>query len=146
MANYECTIRTNYFHVTDEEAFKALMCRVYGTERPVNVFTDTDANGATVFGFGTYGAIAGLKNAQCDDDDDVDESAYDEFIDELKKCIAEDDACIIFEAGAEKLRYVIGTAHVITAHEERWINLQNAAIETAKLMLGNPNFATKCDY
>lgn len=146
MANYECTIRTNYFHVNDIGAFKALMARVYGQENSVMLLENTDEHGRPVFGFGCNGGIAGLKNAQCDDDDDVNDSAYDEFIDELKKCIAEDDACIIFEAGAEKLRYVIGTAHVITAHEERWISLQNAAIETAKLMLGNPNFATKCDY
>lgn len=146
MANYECTIRTNYFHVTDEEAFKALMCRVYGTERPVNVFTDTDANGVTVFGFGTKGAIAGLKNAKCDDDDEFDESAYDEFIDELKKLIAKDDACIIFEVGNEKLRYLTGAAHIITHDEERFINIRDIAVKTAALMLQNPHFTTKCEY
>jgi hypothetical protein len=146
MANYECTIRTNYFHVTDEEAFKALMCRVYGTGRPVNVFTNTDANGVTVFGFGTYGAIAGLKNAQCDDDDEFDESAYDEFIDELKKLIAPDDACIIFEVGYENLRYLTGAAYIITNNEERFINIRDVAIKTASLMLQNPNFSTKCEY
>lgn len=25
MANYECTVRTNYFHVKDEEAFRKLV-------------------------------------------------------------------------------------------------------------------------
>lgn len=146
MANYECTIRTNYFHVNDEEAFRNLMLRVYGKESPVNVFTDTDANGATVFGFGTSGGIAGLKNAQCDDDDECDESAYDEFIDALKKLIAKDDACIIFEVGNEKLRYLTGAAHIITNDEERFINITDIAVKTAALMLQNPNFVTKCDY
>ena len=30
MANYCCTIRTNYFHVKDEDAFRQMMSRVYG--------------------------------------------------------------------------------------------------------------------
>lgn len=32
MANYCCTIRTNYFHVKDETKFRSLMEQVYGSE------------------------------------------------------------------------------------------------------------------
>ena len=146
MANYTCKIRTNYFHVKDEEAFRALMARVYGEESTVQLFEDTDENGKPVFGFGCNGGIAGVKNAKCDDDDDVDESAYDEFIDELKKCIAEDDAIIIMEVGHENLRYVQGLVHVITYDEERWLDMHKLAIQTAQDMLQNPDYKTKCEY
>ena len=146
MANYNCTIRTNYFHVKDEEAFRALMSCVYGSESPVEVFESTDQHGCPVFGFGSYGAIAGVKNAMCDEDDDVDESAYDEFIDELKKLIADDDAIIILEAGHEKLRYITGQAHIITKDEERFIDINKLAAYTASLMLQNSDYTTKCEY
>ena len=146
MANYTCKIRTNYFHVKDEEAFRALMARVYGEEAPIRVFEDTDEQGRPVFGFGCNGGIAGVKNAHCDEDDDVDDSAYDEFIDELKKLITEDDAIIIMESGHENLRYVQGLAHVITHDEERWLDIRKLAVQAAKDMLQNPNYTTKCDY
>ena len=146
MANYTCKIRTNYFHVKDEEAFRALMARVYGEEAPIRVFEDTDEQGRPVFGFGCNGGIAGVKNAHCDADDDVDDSAYDEFIDELKKLITEDDAIIIMESGHENLRYVQGLAHVITHDEERWLDIRKLAVQAAKDMLQNPDYTTKCDY
>ena len=146
MANYTCKIRTNYFHVKDEEAFRALMARVYGEEAPIRVFEDTDEQGRPVFGFGCHGGIAGVKNAHCDEDDDVDDSAYDEFIDELKKLITEDDAIIIMESGHENLRYVQGLAHVITHDEERWLDIRKLAVQAAKDMLQNPDYTTKCDY
>lgn len=146
MANYNCTIRTNYFHVKDEDAFKALMARVYGEEDAVQLFEDKDEQGRPVFGFGSYGGIAGVKNAMCDEDDDLDESAYDEFIDELKKLVAEDDAIIILESGNEKLRYITGQAHIITSTEERFLDITKIAAQQAALMLQNPNYTTKCEY
>ena len=146
MANYTCKIRTNYFHVKDEKAFRALMARLYGEEAPIRVFEDTDEQGRPVFGFGCNGGIAGVKNAHCDEDDDVDDSAYDEFIDELKKLITEDDAIIIMESGHENLRYVQGLAHVITHDEERWLDIRKLAVQAAKDMLQNPDYTTKCDY
>lgn len=146
MANYNCTIRTNYFHVKDEEAFRALMSRVYGSENPVEVFEDTDKHGCPVFGFGSYGGIAGVKNAMCDENEDLDESAYDEFIDELKKLIADDDAIIILEAGHEKMRYITGQAHIITSKEEQFLDITTIATQQAALMLQNPNYMTKCEY
>lgn len=146
MANYTCKIRTNYFHVKDEEAFRALMARVYGEESTVQLFEDTDENGKPVFGFGCNGGIAGVKNAMCDEDDDVDETAYDEFIDELKKLVAEDDAIIILESGHENLRYITGQAHIITSTEERFLDITKIAAQQAALMLQNPNYSTKCEY
>lgn len=146
MANYNCTIRTNYFRVKDEDAFRVLMARVYGEEGGVMLFEQKDKSGNPLFGFGSYGGIAGVKNAMCDEDDDVDETAYDEFIDELKKLVAEDDAIIILESGHENLRYITGQAHIITSTEERFLDITKIAAQQAALMLQNPNYSTKCEY
>ena len=132
MANYSCTIRTNYFRVKDEDSFRELMSRVYGSEDSVDIFERRDNNGTLYFGFGCYGGIGGLRNAASDEDDDADESAYDEFLDKLQKCVAEDDAIIIFEAGSEKLRYVTGEATIITSTDYKFFNIIQAAKKEAE--------------
>lgn len=148
MANYECCVRSNYFHIEDgkTDEFLALMSRVYGKEDKVYLWEEKDAFGKPVYGFGSEGAIAGVRNAKEDEDDDVDESAYDEFISGLQNCLAPDDAIIIMEAGHEKLRYVSGMAEVITKAEVRYINMVDAAKKAAVAMLGDPYWATVCEY
>lgn len=146
MANYCCAIRTNYFHVKDEEKFRDLMSRVYGSEDSVDLWEEKDSAGKTVFGFGVYGGIAGLRNAQEDEGDDADESSYDEFIDGLQACVADDDAVIIMEVGNEKLRYVIGCATIITSDDYSHIDVMGAAVYRAAKMLGNMEWQTKCSY
>lgn len=146
MANYCCAIRTNYFHVKDEEKFRDLMSRVYGSEDSVDLWEEKDLDGKPVFGFGVYGGIAGLRNAQEDEDDDASESSYDEFIDGLQACVADDDAIIIMEAGNEKLRYVIGSATIITSEDYSHIDVMGAAVYRAAKMLGNMEWQTKCSY
>ena len=146
MANYHCTIRTNYFHVKDEEAFRELMSRAYGSEDNLQLFESADKNGKTVFGFGVYGGIAGVRNADADEDDDVDDTAYDEFIAELQKCIADDGAIIILESGNEKLRYIVGSATIITSNDHSYLNITSIASKNAAKMLNNPEWQTKCEY
>ena len=146
MANYHCTIRTNYFHVKDEEAFRELMSRAYGSEDNLQLFESADKNGKTVFGFGVYGGIAGVRNADADEDDDVDDTAYDKFIAELQKCIADDDAIIILESGNEKLRYIVGSATIITSNDHSYLDITSIASKKAAKMLNNPEWQTKCEY
>lgn len=64
MAEYVCTIRTNYFHVKDPDAFRAFMGRVYGTADFISFWQERDLSGRPVFGFGTHGPIGGLRNAE----------------------------------------------------------------------------------
>ena len=45
MANYCCTIRTNYFHVKNEKAFRNLMSRAYGSEDNIELWEEKDNNG-----------------------------------------------------------------------------------------------------
>ncbi len=146
MANYNCTIRTNYFHVKDADAFRALMSRAYGTEDDIQLWEKTDKQGNLMFGFGLHSAIAGVRNAKDDECEDADESAYDEFISGLQACIADDDAIIIMEAGHEKLCYVVGSATVITSTELKYLDMTTLAMEAATALLKNPNWMTRCDY
>lgn len=142
MADYCCKIRTNYFHVKDDGAFRMLMSRVYG-EDTIELWEEKDKEGRTVFGFGTYGGISGLADL---DDDFDDDSSYDDFIDCLQESVADDDAIIILESGSEKMKYVIGSATIITSSEYKYMDITNLAIEQAGEMLNNPSWNTRCEY
>lgn len=145
MADYIGAVRTNYFHVKDEEAFTDLMSRVYGDEGEVSLWTGVDDEGEIVFAFGSYGGIDGVRN---EDEDAVkyDEFDYDGFLKQLQKCVADDDAVIILNAGREGLRYVIGMATIVTTNSCQHIDMTYLAIDRAKQMLGNPEWNTNCEY
>lgn len=42
MANYNCVVRTNYFHVKDMGTFMDLMNRTIGSEDKVELWEETD--------------------------------------------------------------------------------------------------------
>lgn len=142
MANYACAMRTNYFHVKDEIAFKELMGKVVCTEGDVDIFERKDEKSMTMYGFGCYGSIMGISA----EGEDEDEYSYDKFIDELRKNIEPGDAIIIFEAGHEKLCSIGMYADVITSEGCNILNLEHMAVESAKNMLKNPDWETKCTY
>ena len=140
MANYECAVRTNYFHVKDEIALKELMNEVVCSENVLDIFETNDKNGETVYGFGCYGSINGIQA------ENEDEYSYDKFIDELKKIVEPNDAIVILEAGHEKLNFIKMYADVITSEGHRTLDLSHLAVESAKNMLKNPEWETKCTY
>lgn len=144
MVNYCCTIRTNYFHVKDDESFRVLMARVYGCEDSVELWEEKDEDGRTVFGFGIYGGISGLRDS--DDEDTDDDSSYDDFIDQLQASVADDDAIIILESGSENMRYVIGSATIITHSDYKYMDITHLAVRQASEMLHNPSWKTRCEY
>ena len=143
MANYTCAIRTNYFRVKDPDRFRAFMERVRGSEDSVELWEEKAADGHLLFGFGTYGSISGLRD---NESDEASEDDYDAFLNGLQEHVAEDDAIIIFEAGREKLCYVVGTALIITAGEYAALDIRDLAIAQAGKMLYIPNWTSKCDY
>lgn len=147
MANYTCTIRTNYFHVKDPDAFRSFFQCVYGSEGGIDLWEEKDAAGNPMFGVGAYGGIAGLRNST--DDEDMltaDTTSYNEFIDGLQEHVAENDAIIILEAGHEKLRYIVGAATILTCIDQAHVDVTDAAKVCAANMLGVPNWETKCEY
>lgn len=149
MANYNCMIRTNYFRVKDEDAFRQLMSKVQGYEDAVHLFEEKTKDGQhTLFGFGAYCNIIGvIDDADIDEDGDYDDDeAYQKFVSGLQECVAEDDAIIIMESGHEKLRYVVGDAHIITSKDECYMNVKDLAVQMAKALLNNPDWTTKAEY
>lgn len=146
MANYSCTIRTNYFHVKDNEKFEEFMAHVYGED--LELFHTVDSNGNKLYGFGCYGGISGYFDSEEDykDDDEAWDNAYDNFIDRLADHVTEDDAVLIFESGYEKLRYVVGSVTVITNKGYEYRDITNIGVEVASQMLNNPNYITRCEY
>lgn len=51
-------------------------------------------------------------------------------------------AVIIQESGAEKLRYLVGSALVITRDHCEYFNILNLAIDEACKLLGNPEWTS----
>lgn len=143
MANYECTVRTNYFHVKDEEAFRKLMEGIV-SEYGIELFEKNDPEGEKLFGFGLYGSLYGICKDSEEDDDEYDEEEV--LYQKLQSCVAEDDAVIILTAGNENLRYVTGDAVCITHDKIEYLDLTLLAMEKAAEMLNNPLYSTVCEY
>ena len=144
MANYCCTIRTNYFHVKDEAEFRSLMEQTCGSEDTIEVWEKRDKGGNTMFGFGCYGSIAGLRDM--DEDDDLEDTAFDRFLEKLQQCVAEDDAVIILEAGNEKMRYIVGTALILTSKACECLDIAELAEKRAAELLASPSWKTRLMY
>lgn len=143
MANYQCAVRTNYFHVKDPELFRQFMARVYGTESSVELWEDKDTNGQPIFAFGSYGGISGLRDAAEDTSMETDETAYDEFICGLQRHVQADDAVIILESGREKLCYLVGSAEIITRSGYDQLDISKMARHCASAMLNNLEWQTR---
>ena len=135
MANYVCVMRTNYFRVKNPDKFRTFMGCVYGDADTVDLWEEKDEQGNPLFGFGSCGSISGLN-----------EDDYDGFIAGLQRHVADDDAVIILEAGHEKMRYVIGSAEIVTSKEFKRLNITSLAVSKAAIMLNNPEWTTKCEY
>lgn len=131
MASYLCAIRTNYFRVTEEEKFKNLIDEFLSGS--CEVFTRTDVNSNKLVGFGSD------ENINWPEDETG-------FVSGLQECLAEDDSIIVLEVGHEKLRYLVGTATIITRSSIETIDLTSLAISKAAEMLGNPDYTTCCEY
>lgn len=147
MANYISSTRTNYFHVTDEDKFRSIIDRCFAEDN-IEVWSERDENNHTVFGFGVYGTFYGIMEDQNGDyNEDIETSdAFDKFVEKLQEIIEPNDACIIYNAGWEKLRYVGADATIITKTDVATTNLTDAATNLARKALDNPNWNTQSDY
>lgn len=143
MANYYGVTRTNYFKVTNEDAFVELMDRCKSDDfEGVSVWTNESEDGAKTYGFGCYGCFEGIKVGE-DEDAECDFSA---FVSELQKLLPEGEAVIITHAGHEKLRYIGGGVTVITKDKVEYRYLSKIGLNLAKEMLDNPNWVTQNEY
>jgi len=67
-------------------------------------------------------------------------------IDGLQSFLAEGDAIIISQAGAEKLRYVVGLAEIITKNDYKVVTIKDESMRVARELLGNAEWATRNEY
>ena len=144
MANYISFTRSNYFRVTDPEAFKKIINRVITDEDSLELWERTE-NGTTYYGFGAYSSICGLQH-EAEDVDNDGEFEVEAVYEALSKIVAPDDAIIITEIGYEKLRYLTAYAVVITREKTELVELRETSIDVACSLLGNPNFDTRMEY
>ena len=133
MANYEATVRTNYFSVKDPIALKELIDSV-DAEDTVSLFTHELPDGSMQYGFGCYGSLFGIQGN------------IDTFYEALQKLVCENDAILIFEVGYEKLRYVVGCCTVITSTDMQCVDIRQQAVALAAKLLNRPNYNTRLDY
>lgn len=122
--NYIAT-KTNYFGITDRQAFNALIART-DAEDTIEVLERLDEPSKVALA--CRGCIYGLK-----DDDSWDASG---FTSGLQNLLAPGDAIILQEVGPEGIRCVWGMAIIITRDAIEYLNLDEVAFGAARNMLG----------
>jgi len=114
MATYVETNRTNYFRVTDEEAFRAWVAKrnLYLMDRPggagvANMFAVSDA-------CGTF-----YRQAHEDSEDLLDDAVEEPedifLLEELATFLAPGEVAVLMQVGYENLRYTVGVATAINS-------------------------------
>lgn len=105
MSNYYCAARTNYFRVKDEAAFRA-----WADRRGVEIAESFAVHP------GAFAVFARDGEAFPNSDDDGNEV---DFVAEIAGHLASDSVAVLFEVGAEKLRYLVGMAVAVNAEGQR---------------------------
>ncbi|MBC8410413.1 MAG: hypothetical protein H8E12_17075 [Rhodobacteraceae bacterium] len=137
MANYYATARTSYFKVKDEDKFKG-WAKSLGLD--VWEATEKDPHKEKLFALGQSEHETGFVSVYVEPldsvGDETDNHDYeDNMVDvlhDLQKHLEEGWAAIYVEAGAEKQRYVIGTATVVTNKETKTIEINDWATNWCK--------------
>ena len=137
MANFESTTRTNYFSVTDEEAFDVITGKLTSDDgNGVSVWSKT-VNGVKKYAFGAYGEIRY---------DDIPLTYSEEFLSEMQAILPDGEAVVIEEMGHEKLRYLSGVAYIITKHDNDCIDFDTFIRKKVHDMTQNNAYECELDY
>lgn len=143
MANYCAASRTNYFRVTDEEAYAKLFANLCG-EGGIHDFSKT-VGGIVYHGFGCYGSVEYVVDSE-DEEYGTWDDGFGAFIEGIQEILPPDDAFIYMESGNEKLRYVTGFSVIVTKDKVEYINIAADAAHRAANMLGIKDYETQLDY
>lgn len=137
MGKYSAAIRSNFFHVNDEDDFLEFMGRVItGDGADIEVIADRDNNGGHLFKFSADGPILGIDPIFAEENGIDDE--YTAFILGLQAFVADDDAIIIIEIGMDENLDTSAEATIITANESDYFDLKSIATDRAIDMLLRP--------
>lgn len=104
MANYSASARTNYFAVTDIQAFRDDVAKIPGIQ-----LGESDKDGVSLWALYSNdpdgaGWIWNVWNEETDEDEEYDWGAF------FQRHLEPDWVAIIIEVGAENLRYLNGFA------------------------------------
>lgn len=148
MANYYGYTRTNYFLVSNEDEFLKLINEC-GSDDPqgIEVWTHEE-EGVKRYAFGCESDLLGLPvfDNNPDEEDEIIDYDYDEFIKELQKLLPDGEVVLITNIGRTKLCYLHGDIHVVTNKQTVLKTLHSIGIETARELLGNAEWDTKNEY
>ena len=126
MVNYVGYFRTNYFRVTDEEAYKKLFENIKASRGNIYDFTE-EKDGEIYHSFEGYG-----KGGYVDPKDEDEEINFDYMVTEIQKLLPDDECFVYMETGTEKLRYLDGYALIATNKERSSIGLHEWIRGTAR--------------
>jgi hypothetical protein len=139
MANYYATARTSYTKVKNPVAFRNWADTIPAAKI---VTRETDDHG-TLYGL-LFGPDSDCGSVPCWRHDEELQDDYDlDVYKEIQEHIADGWSITIMEAGAEKYRYVIGHAAVVTPKEIEHIDLASWADETMNALGAQ---GTVCEY
>jgi len=140
MANYYATARTSYVKVKDEAVFLRWAEQVSEAEV---ITRETEEHGKLYgFLFGTNSDCGSIPN--CKWDEDYDECFDLDIYEEIQPHIADGWSITFMESGAEKYRYVVGLAAVVTPNKIEHCDLLTWVSETLN-DLGDP-MSTPCEF
>lgn len=108
MANYYSSSRTNFFAVKSGAAFTEAMAKL-----GVEVCDGEEADTYYLLGDGEGGWPHWLEDEETGEDIEFD------FIELVAEHLADGHVAVFMEAGAEKLRYIVGSAVAINNKNER---------------------------
>ena len=136
MSNYECASRTNYFSVTNEEAFESIAGKLTSNEGSVSVWSRTEDE-VKKYAFGAYGEIL-YEGIPLTDSE--------AFLTEMQAILPDSEAFVIEEMGHEKLRYLSGVAYIITKHDNDCIDFDTFIRKKVHDMTQNNAYECELDY
>lgn len=133
--NYNSSIRSNYFKITDRDAFKKLCEQLSGEDS-----VDVSLNEKNMACISCYGMLT------WDDNEDDGFDNLDEFYKLLQPIIDPNDAAIFVSIGQEGMRYIGGDAVIITNNGIVYKDLWQMAFKEARTLLQSPQWTTQYEY
>jgi len=141
MGCYRGMVRSNYFAVNDELAFKTVIGLLALAEGATARAHSQEIDGVKKFAFTGDGAVRGFIS-----DEDPNECDIDAFYHALQRVVAPGDAALVMEVGFDSLRYFNACTFIVTEDQVECVDLPEVALETTRKMLGNPEFTTVAEY
>jgi hypothetical protein len=131
--------KTNYVQVSDPARFREIVRTLLTDRDEAELLSKVDEDsGVTRFGFAANGAVCGMCSDELNDPDVGSDFDYDYLIEELQAVIAADECLIILKIENDELRYVAGSANLITKDKVKSVSLSDTSENLAKQMLGDP--------